>query len=327
MNTKTASNVGHLSRALVKSLQSILAAALLIGALGATTSRADIVYVGNEVGGNIDKIPSSGTPSVFATTPGGTDAFGMAFDSAGNLYVVTGNEILKFTPNGAESVFANNGLDDPVDIAFDKAGNLYAANFGNNTIEKFTLGGGGNLFASTGLDGPTGLAFDSAGNLYVSNGNGDTIEKFTPGGVGSVFASTGLNDPQGLAFDSAGNLYAANELSDTVEKFTPGGSASTFAGSGLNFPVGLAFDSAGNLYVANSSPLADNIEVFSSTTGVGSVFASGLASPTYLALTNNAGQPLPLPVPEPPTWGMIAVGYLALLGTMRWRKQRAAQGF
>ena len=124
MNTKTASNVEHPSRVLVKSFQSILAAALLIGALGATTSRADIVYVGNEFGGNIDKIPSSGTPSVFATTPGGTDAFGMAFDSAGNLYVVTGNEILKFTPNGAESVFANNGLDDPVDIAFDKATRL-----------------------------------------------------------------------------------------------------------------------------------------------------------------------------------------------------------
>jgi hypothetical protein len=52
-----------------------------------------------------------------------------------------------------ESVFANNGLDDPVDIAFDSTGHLYAAKFGNNTIEKFTLGGGGNVFASMGCEG------------------------------------------------------------------------------------------------------------------------------------------------------------------------------
>lgn len=137
-----------------------------------------------------------------------------------------------------------------------------------------------------------------------------------------MFASSGLYNPEGLAFDSAGNLYAANSITDTVEKFTPGGTGSTFAGSGLNFPVGLAFDSAGNLYVANS--VGDNIEIFSSTTGVGSVFFGGLSEPTFLAITNDAGQPLPLPVPEVPTWGMIPAGFLVLLGMMCSKKHRVA---
>jgi secreted PhoX family phosphatase len=313
----------RLPSALFQSFHSVVIAALLTSVVAVVTGRADVVYVANEAGGTIDAINSAGVSSVFATTPGGVDAFGLAFDSGGNLYVGTINEILKYTPGGAESVFANNGLDDPAGLAFDKAGNLYVANAANNTIEEFTPGGGGNVFASTGLSAPTGLAFDSAGNLYVANSGNNTIEKFTSSGVGSLFASNPsgslsvLDGPQGLAFDSAGNLYVANYFSDTVERFTTGGIASTFAGSGLNFPVGLAFDSAGNLYVANNSPLGDNIEKFSSTTGVGSVFAGGLSQPQYLALTNNAGQPLSLPVPEVPTWGMVLAGFLVLLGMMR----------
>lgn len=173
MKTKTASNVEQLSRAPFKSLHSILAAALLIIGADATTSRADIVYVSNLQTGAIVKITSSGGSSVFATAPEGAE--GLAFDRSGNLYVASGNEILKYTPNGAESVFANNGLNVPTGLAFDAAGNLYAANSGNGTIEKFTIGGGGNLFAS-GLDDPAGLAFDSEGNLYVATTAGQTID-------------------------------------------------------------------------------------------------------------------------------------------------------
>jgi DNA-binding beta-propeller fold protein YncE len=53
------------------------------------------------------------------------------------------NTIVKFTSGGVASVFANSGLDNPVGLAFDSAGNLYVANAGNsNTIMKFTPSGG-----------------------------------------------------------------------------------------------------------------------------------------------------------------------------------------
>lgn len=142
----------------------VIVIALLSSAVAIKTGRADVVYVANAIGGAVDAINSAGVSSVFATTPGGADAFGLAFDSAGNLYVGDTSEIFKYTPGGAGSVFANNGLSDPAGFAFDRAGNLYVANTGNNTIEKFTPGGGGNVFARTGLNAPTGLAFDSAGN-------------------------------------------------------------------------------------------------------------------------------------------------------------------
>jgi DNA-binding beta-propeller fold protein YncE len=64
----------------------------------------------------IVKIAPNGASTTFATDPGSGSVlnlpYGMAFDSAGNLYVVnTGNSTIEeFTTNGTLSLFANNGL-------------------------------------------------------------------------------------------------------------------------------------------------------------------------------------------------------------------------
>lgn len=75
--------------------------------------------------------------------------------------------------------------------------------------------------------------------------------------------------------------------------------------------------------------LRRSIETFNSD-GVGSVFASGLNGPLFLAFTNDAGVPLPLAnqvrpaqVPEPSTWALFALSLLALLGTARRRGRGA----
>jgi DNA-binding beta-propeller fold protein YncE len=103
--------------------------------------------------------------------------------------------IVKFTPGGTGSLFATAGLNTPFGLAFDSAGNLYAAcgTAAANTIVKLTPDGVSSVFASTGLSLPYGLAFDSAGNLYAANHGNNTIVKFTPDGTASIFASTGLH--------------------------------------------------------------------------------------------------------------------------------------
>jgi hypothetical protein len=64
----------------------------------------------------IEKIAPNGALTTFATDPGNGSVlnlpYGMAFDSAGNLYVVnSGNSTIeKFTTNGTPSLFASNGL-------------------------------------------------------------------------------------------------------------------------------------------------------------------------------------------------------------------------
>jgi sugar lactone lactonase YvrE len=91
---------------------------------GPSTSCADILYVSN-----------------YDTGPGG-NGWVNKFDTA------TGTDLGTFAAVNA-----------PQGLAFDSAGNLYVASWGNNTVEKFTPDGVGSVFASTGLSLPTALAF------------------------------------------------------------------------------------------------------------------------------------------------------------------------
>jgi DNA-binding beta-propeller fold protein YncE len=88
--------------------------------------------------------------------------YGVAVDRADQLYVSDSinNSILKFTPAGVESVFANSGLTGPTGLAFDSEGSLYVANGNDGTIVKLNSDGVGTLFAKIDWMSPTYLAID-----------------------------------------------------------------------------------------------------------------------------------------------------------------------
>ena len=167
--------------------------------------------------GTIYKFTPDGERIVFGSVPGTPDAlqanWGLAFDSAGNLYAADGNAqtIYEFAPNGARTVFV-----------------------------------GPSAFAPG--ESPVGLAFDGSGNLFVSietftDPGADSIVYFTPTRVKSNFA-TGLTFPRGLAFDSLGNLFVAeaNAIPDgDILKFPPGGGSPTVFASGFGRPEFLTF--------------------------------------------------------------------------------------
>ncbi len=235
-----------------------------------------------------DPTGSTGTPTIFLSNL--DHPRGLAFDSAGNLYVATFTNVFDADDNivgskgavlkvsgGVASTFASFTDGFAEGVVTDSAGNLFVSSqkFDDteSTIYKITPDGVVSTFGS--VPGQCfGLAFDSLGNLFTAGASDSTnlfgtIYEFTPGGapyeptptgtpgvfVGpeAFISGQGLLD---LTFDPSGNLFAStfnrNDLTGEIRKFGPDGTEITprFATGLTKEPRGLAFDSDGNLFLA-----------------------------------------------------------------------------
>jgi sugar lactone lactonase YvrE len=251
-----------------------------------SASAQNLFVSGNDAdGGKVFEFTTDGVESTFASGLSGPQ--GLAFDSAGNLFVADSGDgslgsgsIIKFTQDGAPTTLAL-GLNGPLALAFDGAGILFVVENGTGSVLKFTADGVRSTFAS-GLEGPWGLAIDRAGNVFVTDsvdvvGPGHAhIYKFTPDGARTIVAS-GLLAPLALAFDSAGNLFVMETgdldgLGAAIYKFTPDGRRSTFAAPFQCMGPGLAINSADNVFVPDWC--TGDIHKFTPS-GLESTFVSG----------------------------------------------------
>ncbi len=143
---------------------------------GATPIPGPAIFVSNFQSNTVQGFALTGTNlGIFCKV---TKATGLAFDSAGNLFVASDESpysILKFTPDGTGSIFATAGLKAPHAMVFDQIGNLYVANTNGNNIERITPAGVNSVFADVndGVVHPADLSFDATGNLLIGDTNGD----------------------------------------------------------------------------------------------------------------------------------------------------------
>jgi hypothetical protein len=178
-------------------------------------------------------LTATSAASFILTMPAGTACmFGIAIDSAGNLWISNCNtSIFEFNGPFSSSITlpaANVTLTSPCcteGFAFDASGNLWVAiEAATNGIEEYLKGSGFTNSTPvdhtiTGLSDPLVLAFDKSGDLFSS---GDLASQGTAEYLASNLASgatPNVLNPTGLAavffaeqftFDTFGNLYVAD---------------------------------------------------------------------------------------------------------------------
>jgi len=209
-------------------------------------------FAGSGVQGN----SGNGGPALSAKLDG---VYGMAVDTAGNVYVADGksNVVRMINAAGIITTVAGNDtagfagdnfpatdarLDSPYAVAADRRGNLYISDMKNNVIRKVDAAGIITTYAGTGahgysgnggpavladLDRPAGIAVDTIGNLYIADADNDVIRKVDTFGVITTVAGNG----------------------------TPGfgGDLNTVDGANLHTPFGVAVDRYGSLYIADAN--------------------------------------------------------------------------
>jgi len=294
-----------------------------IAALASPAAHADLFSGGTTT---LFRITDAGVVSTFATGGGINGLRGLALGSDGFLYGANnGNgNILRFNPNDTSgaataTVFATTGA--PNSLALDSANNVYVVNAASGTLSKFSSSGT-SLFNVT-VSGARGVTVGADGNVYVSTTTTNSVLRYdTAGTFLSTFATTNVAGPREIKFDAAGNLYVANNTGNTVTRYDSTGAqigTTPFAVTGISVPQGLALDPSGNLYVANSTN--GLIRKFDSTgASLGNANSTTL-SPTGFGV---AYAPAPVAVPEPGTFGLVALGFVTTGGGLLARRRRRA---
>ncbi|MCI0540546.1 MAG: hypothetical protein L0Z50_35550 [Verrucomicrobiales bacterium] len=219
---------------------------------------------------------------------------------AGTNWVVTTIAGRAGVRGAVDGTNTNARFSEPGGMAFDSAGNLYVADYANHTIRKMTPDGT-NWVVTTiaGLAGSSGsangtnstarfnitssVAVDNAGNLYVADVVNNLIRKMTLAGtnwvvttlagLGGTYGGTDgpghtalFKGPSGVAVDSVGSAYVTDTINHTIRKVTAAGEVTTLAGlagyagstngtnnvARFNAPWGVAVDNSGNVYVAET---------------------------------------------------------------------------
>ena len=159
-------------------------------------------------------------------------------DPSGTITTIAGTGESGYSGDGGPAARAQLAL--AYGVAVDSAGNLYITDTGNYRIRRVDPSGIITTIAGTGEYGysgdnhqairarlrwPTGVAVDSTGNLYIADFSDARIRRVDASGTITTIAGTGvrgysgdggsaaraqLNSPSGVAVDSAGNLYIAD---------------------------------------------------------------------------------------------------------------------
>jgi sugar lactone lactonase YvrE len=137
--------------------------------------KSGIVYAATAPDGKVYRLEpgKAGAKNWSATTyfdPGAKYIWDLVLDSAGTLYVATGDhgEIYKVTANGQHSLFFKSDEVHIRVLALDSKGNLIAGSDGSGLVYRIAPNGDAFVLYSAPKKEITALAIDAAGNIYAA---------------------------------------------------------------------------------------------------------------------------------------------------------------
>ncbi len=253
---------------------------------------------------------------------------------SGLLTTIAGNGIFGIDITGGQALTAQVGA--PRGLAFDSAGNLFIGSGAGATIRRVTpagvitniAGGAGGFAGDNGpasnarLLGVAGLATDSAGNVYIADTSNNRIRRIaavsqtittiaggaTPGfsGDGGPAASALLAGPRDVAVDRANNIYIADTGNSRIRRIDTNGVITTVAGNGsstysgdggaaisaaIGFPISVAVDQTGNLYFPTGNRIRKVDAATQQISTIAGVAAAGFAGDGALATNASFDSP------------------------------------
>jgi len=199
--------------------------------------------------GGLDGLSVSADGDVFVSQPGGNVVFriagdqvtefmaglqfplGSTFDSAGNFYVSSSTQILRRTPSGEVTTYAD-GLSLSAGLTIGPDGLLYGADYNLSRVFRVSANGEVTTLAQGDqINGPAGIDFDSAGNLFTANFNDGKIIQVGNDGEQTVISTPA---PQiGYITIIGDDIYATVFDGDRVIKVTQSGTVTDVAGTGV----------------------------------------------------------------------------------------------
>ncbi len=157
--------------------------------------------------------------------PGSKYIWDIVLDSAGVLYVATGDhgEIYKVSPNGQHSLFFQSDEVHIRVLALDPKGNLIAGSDGSGLVYRIAPNGEAFVLYSAPKKEITALAIDGAGNLYAAAA-GEKHPARTPPQMGILIASPAQNPaaPGGNIAIAAAQAAAAAPAAPSMPFPAPG---------------------------------------------------------------------------------------------------------
>ncbi len=200
--------------------------------------------------------------------------------TAGTISTVAGNGACGYSGDGGPATKAT--FNNPQGIAFDGAGNMYVVDCENFVIRKINTSGVISTYAGVAgtygynnnvtalqatFNTPEGIASDTNGNLYVADTynnviryiNASTLIVSTIVGTGQIGNSgdggpavdATMQYPFGVALDGQGNLYVADTVNAVIRKVNANGIINTIIG---NYSWGFSGDGGPALQAAMSNP-------------------------------------------------------------------------